>query len=371
MKKWIAAALAAALAMGAFAGCGSTSGDTGAPSAETDGAEASPAAGAGKKELNIFTWDGYFPQDVMDGFTGATGIKVNFSNFESNEEMLTKLQAANAGDYDIVVVSDYMIDIMRKLGGLLGELDKAKIPNLTNIDPSYQGKFYDPDNLYTIPYGPGTPLIVYDPAVCTVDIQSYADLWDPALKDSVVVMDSSRVVIGITLKTMGKSFNETDPAVLDEAKAKLMGLKPNIRTLSVNNLQDVIISGEAGVGFMFTSQVAMALAERPDLKLVYPKEGLGFGVDALTVPANAPNKDSAYAFLNYVLEPETGAKISSQIMYLCPNLASAAFLPDDYKNNPAFATPPSDLMASAEFVEDVGTETAALYEKIWTEFKQA
>lgn len=370
--KLISLLLAAVLSAGALAGCAPSGGTSSAGGSSSEGTPADAfgqtPAGSEDKTLNVFTWDGYFPQDVVDDFTGNTGIKINFSNFESNEEMLTKLEAANAGDYDVIVVSDYMADTMRKKGGLLKELDQSKIPNFKNIDPGYQSKFYDPENQYTIPYGPGSPLIVYDPELCPVDIQGYEDLWNPALENSVVMMDSFRVVIGIALKTMGRSFNETDPAVLEEAKAKLFELAPNIRTLSVNNLQNVVLSGEASVGFMFTSQVAAAVTERPELKVVYPKEGLGMGIDTLAVPANAPHEDNAYAFLNYLLDPTVGARISTQIMYSCPNKASFDYLPDEFKNNPAYNLP-AEMLDTAEFVQDVG-ETTAEYDKIWTEFKQ-
>ena len=353
MRKLGTVLLAVLLLFSAFSGCSSQSGGSDA------------AAG----ELNIFTWDGYIPADVQEEFTAETGIKINMSNFESNEEMLTKLEATGGGDYDIVIASDYIIEIMRKKGGLMKELDKSKIPNYGNIDPNFQSQFYDPDNLYTIPYGPGTPLIVYDPEAVSIDIQGYADLWDPSLKDSIVAMDDGRNMIGITLKTMGKSFNETDPAVLEQAKEKLLELKPNIRTLAMNNLQDVILSGEATVGYMFTSQVVLALQADPDLKVVYPEEGMGFGIDNIFVPAQAPNEDNAYTFINYILDGEVGAKISSQIQYLCPNSAAAEYLPEEYKNNPALYIP-SDIMGNTEFIQDVG-EAVSIYDKIWTEFKQA
>lgn len=372
MKKILSLVLAAATCAGLLAGCGSGGGsESSAPqSSAAPASEASSEAGGTESggELNIFTWDGYFPQDVLDGYTEQFGVKINMSNFESNEEMLTKLEAANAGDYDVIVASDYIIDIMRRKGGLLKELDKEKIPNFKNIDPNFQSQFYDPENLYTVPYGPGTPLIVYDPALVNVDIKGYNDLWNPELRDSVVMMDDARNVIGITLKTMGKSFNETDPAVLDEAKAKLMELKPNIRTLAMNNLQDVILSGEASVGYMFTAQVVMALQTNPELKVVYPEEGMGFGIDNLIVPLNAPHEDNAFSFINYILEPEVGAKVSSQIMYLCPNKESAPYLPEEYKNNAALYIP-SDVLGNTEFIQDVG-EATELYDKIWTEFKQ-
>ncbi len=351
MKKLFTIALALACCLALLAGCG-----TAAPAPE-------------KKVVNIFTWDGYLPQDVLDDFTAQTGIAVNYANFESNEEMLTKLEAGGAGQYDVVIASDYIIDIARKKGGLLAELDKTQLPNYKNLDESFLSQYYDPQNQHAIPYAAGTPLIVYDPAVVSLDIQGYADLWNTALADSLVLMDDGRNVIGITLKTMGKSFNETDPVVLEEARQKLLTLRPNIRALSYNDPQGVLLSGEASVGYMFTPQVVAVLENRPDMKVVYPKEGMGFGIDSLFMPKNAPNSANAHAFLNFLMDAEIAARVSSQIMYLCPNKAAAPYLPESYKNNASLFIP-SEVLGETEFIQDVG-EATAIFDKIWTEFKQS
>lgn len=321
-----------------------------------------------EKTLNIFTWDTYVPQDIIDSYSKSMNVKVNYSNFESNEEMLTKLEANNAGEYDIVIASDYIIDIARKKGNILSELDKSKIPNYKNIDSNFQNQYYDPDNTYTIPYGAGTPLIVYDPDIVNIDIKGYEDLWNPLLKDSIVMMDDGRNVIGITLKTLGKSFNETDPVILEQAKQKLLELKPNIRTLSYDNPQGALISSEASVGYLFTPQVLATLEARPELKVVYPSEGMGFGIDSIFIPYNAPNKDIAYSFINYILDGEIGAKVSSQTKYICANKAAVEFLPEEYKNNESLYIP-SDILGKTEFIQDVG-EMTSVFDKIWTEFKQ-
>ena len=351
MKKLLAIAIAVAFVVTTFVGCGNTS--------------SKPIT----KELNVFTWDGYFPEDVITGFTEKTGIKINFSNFESNEEMLTKLEAVKGGDYDVVIASDYIIDIARKKGNLLGELDKSKLPNYQNLDPAFLGQFFDPENKYAVPYAAGTPLIVYDPAKVPFEITGYEDLWRPELKDSIAAIDDGRNMIGITLKTMGKSFNETSPEVLKTAEEKLLGLAPNIRLLTFNNIQSALIGGEATVGYMFSSQVALAMEARPDLKVVYPKEGMGFGIDAMFVPVNAPHKDNAYEFINYILYAEVGAKVSSQIYYLCPNKESAPYLPEYFTNNPALYIP-SEVLGDTEFIQDVG-EATSIYDSIWTSFKSS
>ena len=182
------------------------------------------------------------------------------------------------------------------------------------------------------------------------------------------MMDDARNVIGITLKSMGKSMNETDPAVLEQAKEKLLKLKPNIHHLDYNNPNDAMVSGEAAVGYMFTPQVILALQERPDLKIVYPSEGMGFGIDSWFVPLNAPHKDNAYAFLNDILDAKTGARVSEQTLYLCPNKASEPYLSEEFKSNQALHIP-AEFLGNTEFIEDVGDATE-IYDKIWTEFKQ-
>jgi len=322
-------------------------------------------SGEKKKEVNLYTWADYVPADVIEGFEKETGIKVNYSNFETNEEMLAKLENSKGGDYDLVLASDYIIKIAGE-EGLLSELDKSKIPNYSNIDSIYQGFFYDSENKYTVPYAPGIPLIVYNPEEVTCEITGYESLWDPSLADSVGIMDTERVINGIALKTLGESFNTEDLDAIQKAGDKLLELAPNIRILSQDQTQDYLVSGEISVAFLFTSQVALALQANPNLKVVYPKEGLGFGVDALFIPSKAPNSENAQAFLNYILKGEVGAKISTQTYYLCPNKASYEFLPEEFQKSLVIS---AEDIPEGEFIQDVSAEATQLHNKIYTEFK--
>lgn len=320
-----------------------------------------------KKELNIYTWAEYIPADVIEGFEEESGIKVNYANFETNEEMLAKLENSKGGEYDIILASDYIIKIAND-EGLVAELDKSKIKNFGNIDPIYQNFFYDAENKYTVPYAPGIPLIVYNPDEVSIDITGYESLWDESLKDSVGIMDTERVINGIALKTLGQSFNTEDLNVIKEAGDKLLNLADNIRILSQDQTQDYLISGEISVAFLFTSQVALALQANPNLKVVYPKEGLGFGVDALFIPSKAPNSDNAHAFLNYVLGGEIGAQIATQTYYLCPNKASYEFLPEEFQKSLVIS---AEDIPDGEFIQDVSSEAAELHNEIYTAFKAA
>lgn len=315
-----------------------------------------------KKELNLFTWDGMFPQEVLDAFEKDTGIRINYSNFDYDEDMLSKLSEAEGGDYDLVIADDYIIELAIQQG-LVQKLDKSKLSNFSNVNSLYQGQFYDPSDEYTVPYGAGIPLIIYDPALVNLDIKGYSDLWDPSLKDSVAIIGNYRVIDGIALKTMGESFNTQDLDQIQAAGDKLMELAPNIRLINDNNTQDYIISGEASVAFMYTSQITMALAERPDLKVVYPEEGLGFGIMAGFIPSKAPNSDAAHQFLNYILQPEVSAQCFEYIGYYCTNKAADELVDE------SLVVP--DSVTSGESIKNVSQEAEEQYNKNWTEFKAA
>ncbi|MCB5601974.1 polyamine ABC transporter substrate-binding protein [Blautia hansenii] len=314
------------------------------------------------KELVLYTWEGLFPQEVLDDFEKEKGIRIINSNFDSNETMLEKVQQSDGKDYDVVIGDDYIIEQVVK-NGLAKELDKSKLSNYGNINPLYQGQFYDPDNKYTIPHGAGIPLIVYDPEQVDFEITGYEDLWNSKLEDKIATIASYRAVEGMVLLTMGKSMNEEDPTVIKEAGEKLVSLAPNIRMIQDTNTQNALLNGEASVAILYTSQVIAALQENPDLKVVYPKEGLGFGIMNFFIPKNAPDTEEAYEFLNYILEPEVAAKCFGFVGYYCTNKAA-----DDLVN-PDLVVP--DSVTKGEIIQNVSTEAEEVYNQNWTEFKAA
>ena len=342
-KKIVSMILCAALAGSMLAGCGEKK--------EED-----------NKELVLYTWEGLFPQEVLTDFEDETGIRIISSNFDSNETMFEKVQQSDGKDYDLVIGDDYIIEQIVN-NGLAKELDKEKLKNYDNINPLYQSQFYDPENRYTIPHGAGIPLIVYDPEQVDFEIQGYEDLWNPALEDKIATIASYRAVEGMVLLTMGKSMNEQDPAVIKESGEKLKELAPNIRMIQDTNTQNALLNGEASVGILYTSQVIAALAENPDLKVVYPKEGLGFGIMNFFIPKNAPDTEEAYAFLDYILEPEVAAKCFDFVGYYCTNKAA------DELVNPDLVVP--DSVTKGEIIQNVSAEAEEVYNQNWTEFKAA
>ncbi len=334
MKKILAFALCLALALAALAGCAGTSSSAAGngPAGSAPGsAPADSGSAPGSAELNLYTWEGMFPQEVLDAFTAETGIKINYSSFDTDETMLAKLETANGGDYDVVIADDYIVETAIA-EGLVMPLDKSLIPNFGNINPAYQGQFFDPDDAYTVPYGSGVQTIVYDPSLVDLEIKGYADLWDASLKGSVGVTSNFRVMNGMALKIAGESYNTNELAAIDAAGAKLAELAPNIRLIKYDNLQDDLLSGEVSACVMYTSQVTMACLANPELKVVYPSEGVGFGIMAQFVPVNAPHADAAHAFIDYILRPEVSKQCFEFMGYYCTNKAADALIEAEYQD---------------------------------------
>lgn len=318
-----------------------------------------------EKQLNVFSWEGYIDAQTIEEFTKETGIIVNYSSFSTNEEMLAKMQT-NPGDYDLIIASDYIVSTMRK-ADMLKKLDKEKLSNFKNIGASFLGHYFDEKNEYSVPYTAGTPLIVYNPEMIDFEIDGYESLWDERLKDKIVIIDDARNIVGITLKTLGKSFNSTDENDLKLAEEKLSKLRANIHSFNYDSPYFDILNKESAVGYMFTPFAVIAMKDMPNLKAVYPKEGLGFGIDSLVISAKAKHVDNAHKFLNFILDAKRGAHIAEQQLYLSPNEAAREFMSDEIKNNPAINVP-GELLKNSEFIKDVG-EKESVFQSIWQRFK--
>jgi len=351
MKKLMALLLSMSLMATMMIGCGG----------DTENAEGKIGG-----EMNLFTWDGMFPQEILDGFEKETGVRINFSHFDYDEDMLAKLEETQGGDYDFVIADDYIIELVIA-EGLAQKLDTSKLENYGNLNPVFMSQFYDSTNEYTVPYGAGIPLIVYDPALTDVEITGYEDLWNPALEDNVAITANYRVINGITLKSMGESMNTEDLTVIQSAGDKLLQLAPNIRVINDSNTQEYLISAEVAAAFLYSSQVAAALNARDDLQVVYPKEGLGFGIMAGFIPSDAPNAEAAYAFIDYINRPENAAKCFEYIGYYCTNKAAESLISEEMKK--LIVLP--EGVTEGEIVQNVSQEAEDLHAEIWNKFKSA
>jgi spermidine/putrescine-binding protein len=324
------------------------------------------------KELNLFVWTEYIPTEWKTCFEQVYGVKVNHDEFSSNEEMYAKISAGGS-NYDLIQGTDYIISLMIRQQ-MLQKLDKSKLYIMDSLDPNYMNLAFDPGNIYTIPYEGGLDAIVYNKDKVTTAPKSYADLWNPEYAGKIVLLDDSRVIIGMTLLTLGYDVNTKDPAQLEEAKAKLAELIPNVKLFDSDSPKTALIAGDVDLGIVWTGEAYIAHQENPAFEFVYPTEGTMIWLDNYAIPNGAPHLDAAYAWMNYTMQPNMFYLMLRDFPYLNPVKSALEYAkanhPDLYTPfmESPITNPPAEAILKAHRVDDVGDATP-LYDQIWTEVK--
>jgi len=339
--------------LAALSGCGGT--PTPVPS---------PAAAAADQALNIYNWDTYIDPAVLTDFEREFGVKIRYDLYENNEAMLATVEAGTT-DYDIVVPSDYMVEIMRT-EGLLAPLNKNNIPNFQNLDPSFVSPVYDPGNRYCVPYQWGTLGIGYNVKATGREITSLQDLFDPAFAGRVALLDDPRQALGIALLFLGHSPNTTSPQEIATARDFLIEHADQIAVYAPDTGQDLLAEGQVDLAFEYSGDILQVMADNPDLRYVIPEEGSIIWTDNMCILATATHKETAEKFINYVLEPKVGAAISNYTHFSSPNQAALPLLNPEDRDNLALY-PSDEVRQRLFFLADVGTAGTELYEAAWAE----
>lgn len=318
------------------------------------------------RQVNVYIWTNYLPQEVVDEFQRRTGVRVNVDTYDSNEAILEKLQSGVA-DYDLVVPSDYMMKILIP-EGLVREIDHARLPNLENLDPRFLDQAYDPENRHSVPYLWGTTGIGYDKRKVQEPVDSWRALFDPRYAGRILMLDDPREAFGAALKIMGRSLNETDPAVLRQAAGMLKEQKTLVRTYNSSDFANLLAAGDVDVAQGWNGEMAEAVANAPErLAYVIPKEGGTLWIDNVAIPKTARNVDAAYELLNFLMEPEMAAKIVNGVHYAGANQAALPLIDAKIRDDPAIY-PPQEVLDRCELIEDLGS-TTQLIDELWTEIK--
>jgi spermidine/putrescine-binding protein len=321
-------------------------------------------------ELNLYGFSEYVPAELIQKFETETGITVNYEAYATNEEMLAGL-IGQPGKYDLIIPSDYAVEGLIDSSALLA-LDTNLISNYKNIDDAFLNPYFDSGSeKYSIPYLWGTTGIVYDKTKTPFPITSWEDLWRPELAGHVVVLDDAREMMGMALQTLGYDKNDTDPARLAEARDTLISLVPNIIAFDAETPEEYLLSGEAWVGVVYNGNAALLERENNNFVYVLPNEGAGLWFDNLAIPVDASHPDAALAFINFVLEPGSGALLIEAYPYSTPNARAIDYL---QKSNPSLydvyvnslaSNPPQEALTNAEVVKFVSPIVANLYEEYW------
>ncbi len=315
------------------------------------------------KEINLFAWSEYVPQSVIDGFTKETGIKVNYETYASNEEMLAKL-VSGAQRYDLVQPSEYTIEALIK-EKQLRPIDWSKVPNGKNIAPQFKNLPHDPEQKYSVPWMAGSVGIVVNTDKVKEEIKGYKDVFQEQYKGRIVVLDDPREIVSWALATIPAGPNDVTPENLAKVKPILEQWLPLVKVYDSDSPKTALLNGDVDLGIVWSGEAALLYNEDQKFKYVLPQEGAHQFIDALAIPADAPNPEAAMAFMNYILRPEVSKLISTDFPYTNPNLAARKLLSSEELANPA--SYPSGSPKLSTFA-DIG-DNAVQIDKLVTDLK--
>ena len=324
---------------------------------------------SGTEQVIIYNWGEYIDPEVLDMFEEETGIQVIYEEFETNEIMYPKIQSG-AIAYDLVCPSDYMIQKMIQ-NDLLQPLNFDNIPNAKNIGQVYYEKSrqFDPDNQYSIPYCWGTVGILYNTKMVEEPIDSWTMLWDTQYKDNILMQDSVRDAFAVALKTLGYSLNSTSIHELTQAKDLLVQQKPLVQAYVIDQVRDKMIGNEAAIGVIYSGEAIYTQTENPDLAYVVPKEGSNMWIDSWVMPKNAPNKENAEKFLDFLCRPEIALMNFEYITYSTPNEKARELIEDPAIRNSEIAFPVDSILSRCETFTYLGEDADEVYNQLWREVK--
>lgn len=315
-----------------------------------------------EKVLNVFNWSDYFSDSVIKKFEEETGIKVNYSTFSSNEEMYAKLSTGNS-NYDVTVVTTNFIELLIK-EDLVEKINEDNIPNLKNIGEEFSGNYADPNDEYSVPYLWGFYPIAVNEEITEMNVEGIEDLFDPSFENNLAIMDDPRPVIGSALQVLGYSPNTTNEEEIREAGELLQKLKPNIKAVDTES-KNFLMSKEAKAVITYSGDAYIAKRENPNIKIIFPKEGILTWQEGLVIPKNAPHKENAEKFIDFINRPEIMKELLLEYPYGTSNVEAAKLLPEEVRKETQFV----EEFKQGELLKDVG-EATQLYDRVWTEFRQ-
>lgn len=328
--------------------------------------------------INVYNWGEYISTgadegtlDVNTEFEKLTGIKVNYTNYATNEELYAKLKGGGA-TYDIIIPSDYMISKMIK-EGLIQKLDFENIPNFSYIMDNFRNMAYDPENEYSVPYTWGTVGIIYDESVVDLNEEDidWNLLWNEEYADQILMFDNPRDAFAISEILLGYSLNTENPDELKAAAEKLKEQKKIVQGYVMDEIFDKMGAGDALIAPYYAGDALTIMEENDSLNFVVPQSGTNLFVDAMCIPTSAKQKEAAEMYINFMCEPDIAFANIDYICYSTPHSAAFDMLDEEVQNDP-ISYPDEELIAERTTVfVNLSDEANKLMQDLWTEMKSA
>ena len=325
--------------------------------------------------LNVYNWG----MNIADGSDDTLDIiaafeekyphiKVNYSTYDSNEVLYTKLK--NGGiSVDVIIPSDYMIARMIKEDMLL-ELDFDNIPNYSYIDDTFKNTSFDPENKYSVPYTWGTVGILYNTKyVDEADVTGWELLWNEKYDDKILMFDNSRDAFGIAQYLLGYDVNTTDPAQLQACADKLAQQKPLVQQYVMDQIYSSMENEEAWIAPYYAGDCMLMMESNPDLAFYLPRhQGFNMFIDSMCIPKACQEKEAAELFINFLCDPEISGENMNYICYGSPISAAKDFM-DDYLATSDVVYPDESVLANGTSYDYLPLEISRLVEKLFMEVR--
>ena len=312
-------------------------------------------------EVNVYAWGGEIPTSVIHQIEQQTGIKVNFSTYDSNETMYAKLRTNTQSMYDVILPSTYFVERMQDL---LLPLDLKKIPNVKHLDSF----FLQNSSHYGIPLIWGTTGIFYNQLHVKSQPSSWKDLWQKQNLNQLMLLNDPREVFSIAMMSLGYKPEDNNSEHIKKAYKALVDLVPNVKLFASEGVQALMIDEDASIGTAWNGDVLKAHQENVAINFVYPQEGFVIWIDCLAIPKGAPHVNEAYAFINFLLKPQIAAQIAIQEGHAITNKDGKLLLPATIRNNESIY-PSSATLKRGHIQHDINDATMALYHELWQKLK--
>lgn len=322
--------------------------------------------------INVYNWGEYIANgtdgslDINAEFTRRTGIRVNYTTFDSNESLYSKLVGGGA-DYDVIIPSDYMVSRLIH-ENMLAELDFSNIPNFRYIDESFRDPDYDSEGRYSVPYTWGVVGLFYNTDYIEEEITSWSSLWDDRYAGKILMFDNPRDSFAIAQLLLGQSLNTTEESDWLEAAALLKQQKPMVQAYVMDRIFDKMESEEAWIAPYYSGDAAILVDNSDNIRFVVPREGTNYFVDAMCIPATSGHKAEAEAYINFLCDPEIAGANMDYVGYSTPETAAKAYMDPEIVESPVHY-PGGETLARTQVFVNLPEETSRLIDRLWAEAK--
>jgi spermidine/putrescine transport system substrate-binding protein len=320
-------------------------------------------------KLVIYHWFEYIPQDLLDKFSEEHDVEVVMDTYDSNEALLASLKAGAIGTYDVAVPGDYMVQIMAG-EGLLDTIEEGELANKGNIQPEWADPSFDPGRAHSIPYQWGSTSFAVNRDDFDGPIDSTDILFNPpaALSGKINMLDSQGEVMAMAALHMGIPQCSTDREQLKALNAMLQEAKQHWASFNSDTAKEVLVSGDASVGQIYDGFAAKARQEGANIEYAFPKQGYIVWMDNVVLLKDAPNRENALKFMDFLLEPENIAAVTNYARYVAGVDGVGPFLDPELAKQPE-SNPPADA-GKGVFIEVCDQQTQEVYDQIWTNLKK-